>query len=156
MERQGAGDARYGEGQLALAKGDGKTALARFREARRLWRHCPSCTSLDQGVAFERMGQKDSALAAYEQVATTPVFYEDAQELLALPVAYERLGELYEGKGDKQKALEYYGKFVELWKNADPELQPRVQAAKKRMAALAGEPSAKTPDSKGRLPNAHL
>ncbi len=141
MERQGTADAVYGEGQLALARGDGTTALARFRAARRFWLHCWACTALDQGAAFEQMGQKDSVLVAYEQVATTPSFYEDAQELLHLPLAYERLGELYEGKGDRQKALEYYGKFAELWKNADAELQPRVQQAKKRMAALAGEPT---------------
>jgi tetratricopeptide (TPR) repeat protein len=140
MERQGTADAIYGEGQLAVARGDWKTALARFRSARRFWLHCWACTSLDQGAAFERMDQRDSALAAYEQVATTPSFYEDAQELLHLPLAYERLGQLYEGTGDRQKALEYYGKFAGLWRNADPELQSRVQEAKRRMAALAAEP----------------
>ena len=38
--------------------------------------------------------------------------------------------------GDTAKALEYYGRMVELWKNADPELQPVVQDVKKRIAAL--------------------
>jgi hypothetical protein len=32
--------------------------------------------------------------------------------------------------------MEYYGRFVELWKNADPELQPKVTEAKKAMAEL--------------------
>jgi hypothetical protein len=32
--------------------------------------------------------------------------------------------------------MEYYGRFVELWKNADPELQPRVTEARKAMAEL--------------------
>ena len=52
---------------------------------------------------------------------------------------YRRVGELYDARGDRQKALEYYGKFVELWKNADPELQPAVKEAKGRMARLARE-----------------
>jgi hypothetical protein len=37
-----------------------------------------------------------------------------------------RLGELYEHANDARAATEYYGRFVDLWKQADPELQPRV------------------------------
>ena len=37
------------------------------------------------------------------------------------------------------RALEYYGRFVELWKEADPVLQPAVREVRGRMAALAGE-----------------
>jgi tetratricopeptide (TPR) repeat protein len=50
--------------------------------------------------------------------------------------SYKRLGELYEARGDRQKAMLYYTKFVELWKNADPELQPKVAEVKKRLARL--------------------
>jgi hypothetical protein len=46
---------------------------------------------------------------------------------------------MYEVKGDRAKALEYYGKFAELWRDADPVLQPQVKDARARMAALAGE-----------------
>jgi tetratricopeptide (TPR) repeat protein len=49
---------------------------------------------------------------------------------------YKRLGELYEAKGDREKAVGHYLKFVELWKNADPELQPKVAAVKQRLARL--------------------
>jgi len=57
----------------------------------------------------------------------------------ALPTAYRRLGELYEQKGNREKALEYYGKLAELWKDADPDLQPTVSDLKQRMVHLAGE-----------------
>ena len=30
--------------------------------------------------------------------------------------------------------------FIELWKNADPELQPRVEDARRRIAELVAEP----------------
>ena len=53
--------------------------------------------------------------------------------------SYRRLGELYEQRGDTAKAVEYYNEFVELWKDADPELQPQVEDVKRRLAALVGE-----------------
>jgi hypothetical protein len=40
---------------------------------------------------------------------------------------------------DSQKAVEYYDKFVELWKDADPELQPVVRDMRARIARLVGE-----------------
>lgn len=48
-----------------------------------------------------------------------------------------RLGALYEEKGDSAKAVEHYRAFVELWKNADPALQPLVSEARERIAKLA-------------------
>ena len=87
------------------------------------------------------MGQVDSALAVYEDYASRPMYYTIGQEV-DLPRVLVRLGELYETKGDKTKALEYYGKFVDLWKDADPELQPRVAEIRKRIGQLAGEPGA--------------
>jgi hypothetical protein len=48
----------------------------------------------------------------------------------------KRLGELYEAKGEKQNAVAHYTRFVELWKNADPVLQPKVEEVKKKLARL--------------------
>jgi hypothetical protein len=48
----------------------------------------------------------------------------------------KRLGELYEAKGDAQRAASNYLAFIELWKNADPELQPKVLEARQRLAHL--------------------
>ena len=39
----------------------------------------------------------------------------------------------------RDRALEYYGKFVDLWKDADPELQPRVADVRKRIAELTAK-----------------
>jgi hypothetical protein len=58
-------------------------------------------------------------------------------DALWLPSMYERLGDLYEQQGDTAKATYYYGKLVELWKDADPELQPRVEAARRAIEALS-------------------
>jgi hypothetical protein len=52
---------------------------------------------------------------------------------------YERLASLYEARGDTRKAVCYYGKLIELWETADPELQPRVESARRAIAALTSE-----------------
>ena len=54
-----------------------------------------------------------------------------------LPSIYERLGELYEQRGSAERAIYYYGRFVELWQDADPDLQPRVEAARRAIDALS-------------------
>ena len=36
-----------------------------------------------------------------------------------------------------EKAADHYRKFIDLWKNADAELQPRVVEARRRLAKLA-------------------
>jgi len=88
---------------------------------------------------FDDMNQPDSALAAYETYVTAPEPGPAGRQWY-LAAAYRRLGSLYEEKGNKDKALEYYGKFTALWKDADPDLQPAVTEVKQRMSALVGEP----------------
>jgi tetratricopeptide (TPR) repeat protein len=122
---------------IALGKGQYADALKGFREYRD--KNGGELTSLPEiAQAFDRMGQTDSAVATYESYTAATGLGPSGREY-NLPRAFRRLGELYEGK-DKAKALEYYGKFVGIWKDADPDLQPRVQEVKQRMAALAGEP----------------
>jgi hypothetical protein len=58
---------------------------------------------------------------------------------LKLAHVYRRLGELYEMLGRQADALNYYGKLIDMWKEADPELQPVVRNVRERMARLAGE-----------------
>jgi hypothetical protein len=44
-------------------------------------------------------------------------------------------------RGDRVRATHHYAKFVELWKDADPELQPKVADVRRRLARLtAAEP----------------
>jgi len=46
---------------------------------------------------------------------------------------------MYDERGDWEKAAEYYARFVELWKGADAELQPRVEVAQKRLDEIFAE-----------------
>jgi hypothetical protein len=50
---------------------------------------------------------------------------------------HKRLGELYDARKEREKAIAHYSKFVELWKDADPELQPKVAEVKRRLAELS-------------------
>ena len=50
------------------------------------------------------------------------------------------LGELYEARGDRARAAEYYGTYVELLAGADAALQPQVAAVKAKLRRVTSEP----------------
>jgi tetratricopeptide (TPR) repeat protein len=123
---------------IAMSRGESREALTTFRQARRLLR-CTFCTAFDEGRAFEKLGEVDSAIVQYERFVNGHNVDGENREFY-LAAALRRLGEMYESRGDRAKALEYYGRFVDLWKNADSEFQPLVADIRKHMADLAGEP----------------
>jgi len=57
------------------------------------------------------------------------------------PVAHQRLGRLYEEMGRPEEAAVEYRRFVEAWEDADPALQPRVEAARERIEQLTASAS---------------
>jgi len=59
-----------------------------------------------------------------------------------LPVAHERLGQLYEDMDQPEKAQAAYQRLVAAWEGADPELQPRVETARERIGALTNKSAA--------------
>ena len=86
--------------------------------------------------AYDLDGKPDSAIAVYERYLTTPVLERTGVDGAFVPAVHKRLGELYEAKGLRDKALSHYRAFMDLWKDADPELQPKVTDARQRVAAL--------------------
>ena len=124
-----------------MAEGRGSEAAAAFRA---WWdaSGCPNCAQAELGRAYDLSSQPDSAVAAYTRAADTPGGLGGIMtDQWNLAFSYRRLGELYEEKGNKEKALDYYGRFVQLWKDADPELQPQVKEVKERMVKLTSEKS---------------
>jgi tRNA A-37 threonylcarbamoyl transferase component Bud32/tetratricopeptide (TPR) repeat protein len=97
---------------------------------------CYFCRDVPLGRAFDLANMPDSAIAHFERylAATYPGRLNLDQQYL--PGVRKRLGELYEAKGDNQRAASNYIAFIDLWKNADPDLQPKVQDAKRRLARL--------------------
>jgi tetratricopeptide (TPR) repeat protein len=100
---------------------------------------CIVCGLFEMAEVYDRLGQTDSALAILRRYVDTPGIGRVEDDPMNLAPTLKRLGELYEARGDRANALIYYGKFVDLWRDADPELQPAVRDVKSRIARLAGE-----------------
>ncbi len=139
--RQNAVAVARTHGLIALAEGQADSAVLWFRrgdnEADGLpTRNCTVCTPLFLGLSFDRAGRADSARVYLTQYANTTGTARTFVDRYYLAPVLFRLGELYEGANDAKRATEYYGRFVDLWRNADPDLQPRVADARGRMARL--------------------
>jgi tetratricopeptide (TPR) repeat protein len=119
---------------LALAENRPRDAAALFAEADKTDLG-PEQIGPWRAQAFDLANQPDSAIAEFERfVAYRDPFYSLDRDFLA--GSHKRLGELYDAKGNAAKAVEHYQRFVDLWKDADPELQPTVREAKARLEAL--------------------
>jgi tetratricopeptide (TPR) repeat protein len=126
-----------------LADRKAAEAISEFRRADRLpdgpADACVICLSLGLARAFDDAGMIDSAIVHYERVINEYAaerLYQSIDAVFRAPYS-RRLGELYERKGDHAKAVQYYRLFTELWKNADPELQPQVAEIRRRIARLS-------------------
>jgi tetratricopeptide (TPR) repeat protein len=121
-------------GEIAMAVHDYPTAQTELRVTEK--QGCAVCDLPMLGRAFDLGGAPDSAIAVYERYATTKWNDRIVPDAFYLPAVHKRLGELYEAKGQRDRALAHYRAFLTLWKNADPVLQPKVQDAQQRVAAL--------------------
>jgi tRNA A-37 threonylcarbamoyl transferase component Bud32/tetratricopeptide (TPR) repeat protein len=98
---------------------------------------CTMCLYAHLGRAFALANMPDSAIAMFERYLATPDIFRLYYDALYLAGIYRRLGELYEGGGDREQAASYYARFVALWKDADPVLQPKVAEVRRRLARLS-------------------
>jgi tetratricopeptide (TPR) repeat protein len=124
------------QGEIAMAERRYADAVIEFRAAGGIG-DCVTCTTARLASAYDLAGSADSAIAAFTRYIETPSLGRNGDDGIYLAGSHKRLGELYESKGDRQRAITHYTKFVELWKNADPELQPQVADVKRRLARLS-------------------
>ena len=127
----------YARGAIALAEERFSDAVAEWQRWYETGTNCYNCALPYLGMAYDHMGEADSARAIYERYIDSPEMWRAFWDTFHLHRIYERLGQLYEESGNPEKAIYYYGKFVELWQDADPELQPRVEAARRAIQALS-------------------
>lgn len=123
---------------LAYAEGRWQDAITESRRAEARYAFLPKAAAAVRGVGFRALGQVDSAIASMERSLAIPDPFAETESGWR-PRLLQELGELYEEKGDRTKALERYRAFVELWQDADPELQPRVREIRERIARLEKE-----------------
>jgi serine/threonine-protein kinase len=76
------------------------------------------------------LGRDAEALQAYRGIADY-LFHSGAP-------AHLRLAEIYDRRGEPEKATAHYARFVELWKDCDPEFRPLVEEARRRMTKRNG------------------
>ena len=98
----------------------------------------PAGVSLALARMFAQAGMADSVIAQYESYLKTPWGSRARQgpDVAVDAPLTEALAKTYDSKGDVAQATKLYRDFIELWKNADPELQPRVAAARARLKEL--------------------
>ncbi len=125
---------RWARGAVAVASGDPEVAIAEYRAIDE--GYCPECRSLALARGFDAAGRPDSARAHFERFAVQSVGARIFRDGHLLGSSLERLGALQEQAGEADRAVATYARFVELWAEADSELQPRVAAAQKRLEGL--------------------
>lgn len=95
------------------------------------------------GRAYRAAGQVDSAVATYQRlVASTQGWAEGYLSdgwLLHRPLAHRVLARIYDERGETEKAARHYARLIELWRDADPEVQSQVEEAERRLRALRAE-----------------
>ncbi len=129
-------------GAVAEAEGHPQEAIAAYQQTYTENGFCGVCGLPEMAAVYDRLGQPDSARVVYQRYVDTPAAYPSFTDRSQLAASYKRLGELYEARNDRKQAVRYYEKFVDLWKDADPELQPGVKEVRGRLAKLAQEPGA--------------
>ncbi len=121
---------------LAMSLGRYQEALESVDRASRLPIDRKDHALVRRFLVLDRLQQVDSAIVAGERYLANTEPFRLQQDAFFRGGIVQRLGEMYEAKGDVDKALTHYQAFVELWKNADAELQPRVRDVRSRVERL--------------------
>jgi tetratricopeptide (TPR) repeat protein len=85
-------------------------------------------------LAYYKSGNLPKARAEFEKLTSLTAGRWDCGDFYAK--GFYWLGKISEAQKDKRRARENYGKFLDLWKDADPGF-PEVDDAKARLAALS-------------------
>lgn len=135
------------------ASGDPQAALQLIEQVH-FGDHAPPVDQLGQPAnwgllnrkrPFARLLRADLlfALGRYEEAdgwyATFPAFMAPFEDVAFLAPAHRGRARSLDALGRHEEALYYYQRFVTRWQDADPHLQPQVEAARQRIRELEAE-----------------
>lgn len=121
---------------IQLHRGNPAEAV-RLLERARTSQSCRFCFARQMGWALLEAGRLREAAREWEDAlagkdGSLDIGLQLAEELWIL----QRLPSVYEAVGDTARAMHHYRSLIGRWAGADAELQPRVQRARARIAAL--------------------
>ncbi|MFW6160832.1 MAG: protein kinase domain-containing protein, partial [Acidobacteriota bacterium] len=138
-------DIRYAHhlrGLIELRRKNYREAIRYFTQAKDLLPHpCGLMPfAMDQAnftehlaLAYYESGELEKARREHEYILTISIGKLYQGDIYARSLYW--LGRIYEAQGQKSKAVEYYKKFLDLWKDADPGLAEGPDA-RKRLTGL--------------------
>ena len=130
---------RFAVGMLALAQGHVEEALVAMESVIAEKKTFEGWNLPFLGLAQERAGQPAAAQATYEQYLASPSMFRVIYDRDLLGTVLERLAALYAEAGERERALTTYQRLVDLWAEADPDVQERVAEARRAIARLGSE-----------------
>jgi tetratricopeptide (TPR) repeat protein len=137
-------DSALAVGAIAAAEGEWERAASAFLA----WQKSPPAAALtiynrglpEAAAIMARRGQPDSAIVLFERaLATSSPFGGQIYEPGWYTQALVMLGDLYEARGDRAKAAEYYRRHIDVFKNPDPAIAKQVGAVREKLTRVEGE-----------------
>ncbi|HUQ81265.1 MAG TPA: BTAD domain-containing putative transcriptional regulator [Gemmatimonadaceae bacterium] len=132
LGRTSTAEEPWTRGVVALADGRVKQAEADLRRAAEGF-NCEMCPLPALARALEAANKPDAAVVVYERYLSTPWLFRYETDAVELGPAMVRLAEMYDARGEKAKAAAMRGRLLQLWRRADPELQPVIAQARSRI-----------------------
>jgi DNA-binding SARP family transcriptional activator len=120
--------------RLALHRGQAARALSLLERAQ--WQRNPVPTVAETDDRFLRaellhqLGRDEEAAGWYRSIAD-----RSSHELVYLALAQYRLGQIRDRQRDHRGMLAYYQRFLDLWRDAEPDV-PFLAEARRRVAEL--------------------
>jgi tetratricopeptide (TPR) repeat protein len=113
------------KGEIALAKGRWDEAIESLAQSRQLEPRDPGCLE-SLAYAYRKVGKPEEAAGSYVKIGAAESVGWEAQEHWIL--AHYELARIYRERGDSEMAKEYYARFLNIWKDADPDIPVLKQA----------------------------
>ena len=104
-----------------MKRGDGEQAIADFQQTLRYRPHYFHFETNEDGLAnaYLELGRFDAAIAEYQRILRLNPRY---------PLVHYHLALAYERKGQLERAKSYYGRFLQVWSQADSDIPEVIHA----------------------------